>query len=129
MNSMILQEKIETTLAKAKAVKGPLEKLITKAKDPSLQARRALVASLGLENSAAKMIEVIGPKFKNRPGGYLRIVRIGQRKGDMAPLVRLEFVEELRLQLTQEAKKVESSKEPKIKVRRSRVTKKEKENA
>lgn len=120
MNSLILLEKIETTLPKAKAIKGPLERLITLSKEGNIQNRRRLVAKLGLENSAAKLIEVIGPKFKNRPGGYLRIVRLGPRAGDKASLARLEFVEDLKPEIKKEVKIVETKEKPKVKVTRKK---------
>src|SRR3989338_9044430 len=96
MNSLILNEKIDTTLAKARAIRGPLEKIITVSKTDSIQARRYVMAELGLAYTTAKLIELIGPKFKERPGGYLRIIKLGSRAGDNAPLVRLEFVEEIK---------------------------------
>jgi len=94
-NSVILYEKVKTTKAKAKAVKPFLEKLITVSKNDSIFARRTLVAKLGLENSASKLLEVIGPTFKERPGGYLRLTKLSPRSGDSANMVVIEFVEQL----------------------------------
>ena len=94
-NSVILYEKITTTEAKAKAVRPYLEKLITISKENNLQARRRLIAKLGLQNSVNKLLEVIGPTFKDRAGGYLRITRLLPRAGDAARMVVVEFVEEL----------------------------------
>ncbi|HEY4694687.1 MAG TPA: 50S ribosomal protein L17 [Candidatus Nanoarchaeia archaeon] len=92
-NQLILNEKITTTEAKAKAVRPLVEKLVTRAKDSSLHSRRLLQKALVSENSVKKMIELIGPKFKDRPGGYTRIVKVGTRSGDKASLVSLMFVE------------------------------------
>lgn len=94
-NSVILYEKVTTTEAKAKAVRPYLEKLVTIAKEDNLQARRRLIAKLGLQNSVNKLLEVIGPTFKNRAGGYLRITRLLPRAGDAARMVVVEFVEEV----------------------------------
>lgn len=96
-NSLILHEKIETTSAKAKVVKPLVEKLITRAKINTIHNRRLLIKELASENTARKMLEVIGPKFKNRPGGYTKIVKLGSRSGDQAPMVNLMFVEEVSL--------------------------------
>lgn len=96
-NSLILHEKIVTTSAKAKAVKPMVEKLVTRAKTNSIHSRRLLIKELASENTARKMLEVIGPKFKERPGGYTKIVKLGSRTGDQAPLVSLMFVEEVSL--------------------------------
>src|SRR3990172_12483358 len=92
--SLILHEKITTTEAKAKAVKPLIEKLVTRAKSDSLHSRRLLLKETGSENVVRKLLEVVGPKFKDRTGGYLRIVRIGARVGDQAKMVSLMFVED-----------------------------------
>jgi large subunit ribosomal protein L17 len=93
-SSLILHERITTTEAKAKAVKPIVEKLVTRAKEESIHSRRMLLKKLGSENVVNKLLEVVGPKFKDRPGGYLRIVKIGGRSGDQAPMVSLMFVED-----------------------------------
>jgi large subunit ribosomal protein L17 len=94
-NQLILHEKIVTTEAKAKAVRPIVEKLITRAKENTLHNRRLLLKKLVSENTVRKMLEVIGPKFKDRQGGYTKIVRLGNRVNDAAPLVALFFVEEV----------------------------------
>ena len=92
-SSAILHEKIVTTLPKAKAVKPFLEKLITRSKEDSLSARRYLLAKLGTDRAARKLLEVVGPAFSERPGGYTRITKLPHRMGDNAPMAILEFVE------------------------------------
>ena len=94
-NSVIIYEKIETTEAKAKAAKPFIEKLITLSKENTVNNRRTLNAKLGLRNSVDKLLEVVGPTFKNRPGGYLRITKLPPRAGDAAKMVVFEFVEEV----------------------------------
>lgn len=107
-SSLILHEKITTTEAKAKAVKPMIEKLVTRAKENSVHNRRLLLKEVGAENVVNKLLEVVGPKFKERPGGYLRIVRLGNRLGDQAKMVSLMFVEDFSSIAL--AKKSESSK-------------------
>lgn len=92
--SLIEHEQIETTLAKAKAVRPFVEKLITVARQGDLTARRRLLKAIPQKRIVEKMIDDIGPRFKDRPGGYLRIVKLGPRKSDGAEMARLEFVGE-----------------------------------
>ncbi len=90
--SLILYEGIRTTEAKAKALRPYVEKLITLGKSSDLHARRQLLKKLYIEKAASKVLEVLGPKYKERPGGYTRIIKIGPRPGDGARVVRIEFV-------------------------------------
>lgn len=90
--SVILYEKIRTTEAKAKAVRPFVEKLITRSKESTLHNRRELHKTLYTKNAIAKCLEVLGPRYAQRPGGYTRIVKIGPRQGDGAKMVQLELV-------------------------------------
>lgn len=90
--SVILYEKVKTTEAKAKLVKPLVEKMITRAKKNTLHNRRVLLKRLPTENSVNKLLEVIGPKYKDRNGGYLRIIKLSQRQGDAAAIVQIELV-------------------------------------
>jgi len=90
--NFILYGKIKTTEAKAKAVKPIIEKLITRAKDNNLANLRLIYAFLRSREATKKLLEEIGPKYKERPGGYCRIVKLGQREGDAAKMVILELV-------------------------------------
>lgn len=91
--SLILYEKIKTTKAKAKALRGVVEKLITKAKKNTLAARRELARALYTKNSVKKMMEVIGPRYAERKGGYTRVTALGQsRLGDAGEEVIIELV-------------------------------------
>ena len=105
--TMIMQlfqyEKIETTLAKAKAIQPEAEKLITMAKNSldgseidQINARRRAAASLGNASGdiVKKLFDDIAPRFKNRPGGYTRILKLGPRQGDSAEMVLIELVSE-----------------------------------
>jgi|SaaInlStandDraft_3_1057020.scaffolds.fasta_scaffold90939_2 large subunit ribosomal protein L17 len=89
--NLILHEKITTTEAKAKNLRSFAEKLITIAKTESIVNIRSVKKSLYTEKAVKKLF-VLGKRFKNRPGGYTRISKIGNRKGDNAPMVRIELV-------------------------------------
>lgn len=89
---VILYEKIKTTEAKAKAVKPRLEKIITRGKVNSLANRRLIMSRLPIKSAAKKVFEVLSPRYLERKGGYLRIIKLGQRLGDKADIVLLEFV-------------------------------------
>ncbi len=93
MTSLLRYEKIQTTEAKAKEVSGMAHHLITLGKRGDLHARRQILAALGDESLAAKLIDVLGPKYKERPGGFTRMAAIGRRLGDAAPMVVLELVD------------------------------------
>jgi len=90
--NLILYEKIKTTEAKAKALKPIIEKLITKGKAGDLHARRELMKYLYLENAVKKVLEDLSPRYKERKGGYTRIIKLGSRQGDAAKIVQIEFV-------------------------------------
>ena len=90
--SLIEHEQIKTTLPKAKELKPIIEKLITLAKRADLHARRQAGSQLKRREQLAKLFDVLGPRYKERPGGYVRIMRAGYRYGDMAPMAIIEFV-------------------------------------
>lgn len=90
--SIIIYEKVKTTKAKAKVVKPMVEKLITIAKINNLTTRRKLLETLYHKKAVNKALEVLGPRYKERKGGYTRIINIGPRKGDGAEIVQIEFV-------------------------------------
>jgi large subunit ribosomal protein L17 len=100
--SLILEERIETTLPKAKALRPRVEKMITLGKRGDLAARRRAGAYLMTKAAVDKLFDVIGPRFGDRQGGYLRIVKLGWRKGDGADTV---FVELLGSEAVQEEKR------------------------
>jgi large subunit ribosomal protein L17 len=91
LTSLVLEERITTTEAKAKAIKGAADKLVTKAKKGGDVALRALVTDVRHE-AASKLIEQIAPRFMDRQGGYTRIIRVGRRVADNAPQVIMEWV-------------------------------------
>jgi large subunit ribosomal protein L17 len=91
--SLIEHEQIKTTLPKAKELRPIVEKLITLGKRGDLHARRQAAAQLKQDQHVAKLFEVLGPRFAERKGGYIRILKAGFRYGDMAPMAIIEFVE------------------------------------
>ena len=90
--SLIAAEGITTTEAKAKAVRPIAEKMITKARRGGVHNHRQVVKFLGDREMASKLFEEIGPRYLDRPGGYTRIVKLGPRHGDNAPMARIELV-------------------------------------
>lgn len=90
--SLVLYEKIRTTETKAKLIKPYIEKMVTLGKKNTLHARRQLLAKLYLESAVKKMLDELSPRYKERRGGYLRIIKLGHRQGDAAKMVRIEFV-------------------------------------
>jgi large subunit ribosomal protein L17 len=91
--AVLRYEQIRTTEARAKEVRGMVERMITLAKDGSLTARRRIIAELPDEPLVIdKLMNEIAPKYGDRSSGYTRLVRIGTRAGDAAPIVQLELV-------------------------------------
>jgi large subunit ribosomal protein L17 len=91
--SVLRYEKVKTTEAKAKEIRGRVERMITIAKRGDLAARRAVVAEFPNEPLVVtKLFDEIAPKYADRTSGYTRIVRLGQRQGDAAEIVQLELV-------------------------------------
>ncbi|WP_405403885.1 50S ribosomal protein L17 [Paracoccus sp. Ld10] len=91
--SLIEHEQIKTTLPKAKELRPIVEKLITLAKRGDLHARRQANAQLKQDMHVAKLFDVLGERYKDRQGGYVRIMKAGFRYGDMAPMAIIEFVD------------------------------------
>ena len=92
--SIIEHESIKTTLAKAKEIRGFLEPLVTLAKENTVANQRLAYARLQSKEAVAKLFDDLGPRFKNRPGGYLRVVKRGLRPCDKSPAAQIEFVKE-----------------------------------
>ena len=91
--SLIEHEQIKTTLPKAKELRPIMEKMITLAKRGDLHARRQAASKLKQEAYVAKLFEILGPRYKDRQGGYVRVMKAGYRYGDMAPMAIIEFVD------------------------------------
>jgi len=91
--SLILHKRVKTTLAKAKAARPLAEKLVTLGKNGTLHAHRLAVAKIGQRDVVSKLFKEIAPGFKDRQGGYTRIVKLGPRQSDSAPVAFLEWVD------------------------------------
>ncbi len=91
--ALIKHEQIKTTLPKAKNLRGVVDRLITLGKRGGLHARRQALSVLRDETIAAKLFENLAERYKDRPGGYTRVVKAGFRYGDMAPMAVIELVE------------------------------------
>jgi large subunit ribosomal protein L17 len=91
--SLIEHQRIRTTLAKAKAVRPLAEKMVTLGKKGSIHARRTAFAVLRKKDAVKKLFDEIAPRTADRNGGYTRIVKLGQRKSDAAPIAYLEWVD------------------------------------
>jgi large subunit ribosomal protein L17 len=91
--SLIEHEQIKTTLPKAKELRPIVEKLITLAKKGDLHSRRVAASRIKQDEAVKKLFEVLGPRYADRKGGYIRIMKAGFRYGDMAPMAIIEFVD------------------------------------
>lgn len=93
-SAIIIQESVKTTLAKAKEIRSFLEPLITLAKIDTVANQRRAYSKLRDKEAVAKLFKDIGPRFTDRPGGYLRLIKRGYRTGDKAPVAQVELVKE-----------------------------------
>ena len=121
-SSLILHKRINTTVAKAKALKMYVEPLITKSKDDSTHSRRVVFSYLKDKYAVSELFRTIAPKIADRPGGYLRILHTGFRQGDAAEMALIEFVDFNEAALASAAPKKEEAKKT---TRRSRAKKAE----
>ena len=92
VGALLRSEAIETTEAKAQAVRGLVEKLITLARKKTLSNIRQIESVVIDKDLVSKLVSEIAPRFATRPGGYTRFIKMGRRSGDNAPMVRMEFV-------------------------------------
>jgi len=91
--SLITHEQIQTTLPKAKELRPFVERLVTLAKKGDLSARRRAMSKIRDEDAVRKLFDVLGARYKERQGGYIRIIKAGFRYGDSAPMAVIEFVD------------------------------------
>lgn len=117
-SSLIQHKRITTTLAKAKALKMYMEPLITKSKEDTTHSRRIVFSYLKNKEAIKELFGTIAPKISDRPGGYLRVLHSGFRKGDAADMALVEFVD-----FNEAALEAASKKEEKKATRRSRAKK------
>ena len=91
--SLIMHKRITTTVAKAKELKKYVEPLITRSKDDTTNSRRVVFSYLQNKFAVTELFKVISPKVGDRPGGYTRIIKLGTRQGDAAPIAFIELVD------------------------------------
>ncbi len=92
LTQLFLHEEVKTTLARAKAIRGKVDKLINKAKENSLTSRRELFAYLTDESGAERLVNEIAPRFTDRQSGYSRILKLGRRRGDQAEMALIQLI-------------------------------------
>ena len=92
-SSLVEHEQIVTTLPKAKELRPFVEKLVTLAKKGDLNSRRIAISRMRNKEQAKKLFDILGPRYAERPGGYIRIMKAGFRYGDNAPMAVIEFVD------------------------------------
>jgi len=119
-SSLILQKRIITTVAKAKALKTYVEPLITKSKDDTTHSRRVVFSYLKSKEAVTELFRTIAPKVADRPGGYTRVLHVGFRQGDAAEMALIELVD-----FNEAALATSTKKEAKKTTRRSRAKKAE----
>ena len=93
MASLIEHEEIKTTVPKAKELRGFVERLITISKVDTVAKRRIVFSRIRSKEAVAKLFNELGPRFKKRPGGYLRVLKCGYRAGDKAPMAIVQLVD------------------------------------
>ena len=103
--SLILHKRIETTVAKAKALKGYVEPLITKSKEDTTHSRRVVFSYLKNKEAVTELFRTVAPKIADRPGGYTRVLKTGFRQGDGADMALIELVDFNEAALASTAKK------------------------
>ncbi len=95
VSSLIVYGKITTSEAKAKAIRGLVDKLVNKSKEGTLSARRQIAGFLNKADLVKKLFDVIAPRFKSRSGGFTRIIKSGEKRGDGSPQAVMEWVEKV----------------------------------
>ena len=108
-SSLIMHKRIETTTAKAKALKRYIEPLITRSKDDSTHSRRMVFSYLQDKEAVSELFREVGAKVADRPGGYTRIIRLGNRQGDNADMCLIELVDYNEILLAERASDKKSS--------------------
>lgn len=123
VTSLVLHEQISTTLAKAKEIAPAFERMVTKAKKGDLHNRRQIRSFLLTDKATAKLIDQIAPAFKERDGGYTRVIKAGNRRGDNAPMAIVALTEEIAPTPKATEPKTEAKKAP-VKTEAKAATKK-----
>jgi large subunit ribosomal protein L17 len=126
VSSLFEHQRIETTVAKAKAIKGIAEKLVTFGKRGDLHSKRMVMSYIPNRTVMSKLFSEIAPRFADRNGGYLRIIQTRQRVNDRAPMAIIEFIDYEDLKMKTSAKEGEKKTEKKAPEKKTAKPKKEK---
>ena len=118
VNALILKGQITTTRAKAKAVSSLIEKLVTKAKDGSRNSITQISSFLNINEPVKKLVDEIAPRFKDKMGGFIRLIRLANRQGDNAEVVRMEWTVKEEKKVVPKATKTETKKETVVKTKK-----------
>lgn len=136
VTSLVEHERITTTLPKAKELRRHVERAITAGKKADVAATRTLLSKFPNKDTVKKIVSDLSPRFKERPGGYTRIYKLGQRPGDAAEMAVIEFVdfelpevEEKKEEVVKQAKKAAAKKEAKKKTAKKKATKEAKKKS
>lgn len=113
IQALILHEKIKTSEAKAKAIKPLMDHLISKAKKSGLHVRRQIMAFLSNKEAAFKLIDEVAPRFKEQIGGFTKLARLGNRKGDNTMMMEIELAKKKKVLTKKTDKKMKKQKNPK----------------
>ncbi|MES2768890.1 MAG: 50S ribosomal protein L17 [Bdellovibrionota bacterium] len=125
--SLVEHGRIKTTVAKAKELKRHVERAVTLGKKGDLNSRRLLISRLNCKDTAKAIMDDLSPRFKSRPGGYTRIMKLGNRPGDMAEMALIEWVDyELPAATTEGTKEKAAAKKPAKKAKAAKPAKKAK---
>ena len=108
LQALFLHEEIETTLTKAKVIKRIADKLISKSKNKSLSVRRQILAFLPDKKIARKLMDDIGPRFKERKSGFTKLLRTNRRKGDNVIMAKIELIEKKEIVKSREQKNIKA---------------------
>ena len=108
LQALFLHEEIKTTLTKAKVIKRLADKLISKAKNKSLSVRRQILAFLPDKKIARKLMDDIGPRFKERKSGFTKLLRTNRRKGDNVIMAKIELIEKKEIVKSREQKNIKA---------------------
>ncbi len=112
MNSLVIHGRIKTTLAKAKELRRHIERAVTLGKKDNLNSYRLLISRLDNQENEKVLMKEISPRFKDRNGGYTRVIKIGKRPGDSAEMAFIEFVDfDFKVKAEKSAEKLKETKE------------------
>lgn len=124
LTSLVSYGKVTTTEARAKSLKRQADRLISRSKSLSLVVRRKAFSVFPQKDTARKFLDQVVPQFRERIGGYVRVVKLAHRRGDRAPMARVEFVEEIKEKVKEVKESAAKSKVSQLPVKKKMTAKK-----